>query len=629
MKTRGDSNAENQDTEPKKPVYIVSFSLPVGVKIEEDQVKLESRAGGLGVAVNAGLTEDSPYELKSWIGLRENYLTEDGQVDTATQEKVNNAFTEGETHNFKYAYVSQEVRDALYANAANQLIYPTLLQLDDKIDPQATLDGYEAGNKALANEVINTIKQENDGEVPKDTMIWVHDYQILSVPKYLKEEAPEAKVGFFMHTPFPEIKPENLLLTEQDNFKIALENVIAADSIQFHTEEFKADFLKTLQNFEIVETPEQLAEIEAKIEVNPIGIPTEMIEEMSNTRFDEILAGIPENEDKENVLFEALEQKMQEWTTDEKGNQKEGVKGSLKIDPKMVNMGSVGRYDYTKAQLDQLKAFQMLLNMAKSSGIEKPEELYRMHVVAAPARNIKEDLQYAAKVVDVIEDILKEFPDAVNLIPGVQNAQLPIFNAAMDIHVAPSKADGYLISAGEAFVSRNVAEKRGLLNTNTNKSALVLTTNAGMARTLEKYNIPSVSIVKPEAVNIANALAEQSIAILNERGTAQATLDRRFPLVTKKEEEKDKKIKPSRESLPRNAKKKARPKNSQPKDTQRGFTALPSLVNTNKEFTLKALAALSPENAERARSISRVAKRPAKRSQSEDKSNKKARPSFS
>lgn len=129
MRPESDSSITSQSSEgtkEKTPVYVASFSLPVAVKEDPTtkKIKASARPGGLGIAVNAALPKEGPYELKRWVGINPNYKKEDGAIDTEKQERVNQAFLDGDTHNFKFAYVSEEVRDALYTKAANQLIYP-------------------------------------------------------------------------------------------------------------------------------------------------------------------------------------------------------------------------------------------------------------------------------------------------------------------------------------------------------------------------------------------------------------------------------------------------------------------------------------------------------------------------
>ena len=33
--------------------------------------------------------------------------------------------------------------------------------------------------------------------------VWVHDYQLMLLPRLIKESYPEVSVGFFLHIPFP------------------------------------------------------------------------------------------------------------------------------------------------------------------------------------------------------------------------------------------------------------------------------------------------------------------------------------------------------------------------------------------------------------------------------------------
>jgi trehalose 6-phosphate synthase/phosphatase len=36
-----------------------------------------------------------------------------------------------------------------------------------------------------------------------DDLVWVHDYQLMLLPALLKVAAPNLRIGFFLHTPFP------------------------------------------------------------------------------------------------------------------------------------------------------------------------------------------------------------------------------------------------------------------------------------------------------------------------------------------------------------------------------------------------------------------------------------------
>lgn len=56
-------------------------------------------------------------------------------------------------------------------------------------------DAYKEVNRMFADLVITRYQ-------PGDT-IWVHDYQLMLVPEMLRNALPNAKIGFFLHIPFP------------------------------------------------------------------------------------------------------------------------------------------------------------------------------------------------------------------------------------------------------------------------------------------------------------------------------------------------------------------------------------------------------------------------------------------
>lgn len=37
----------------------------------------------------------------------------------------------------------------------------------------------------------------------QDDFVWVHDYHLLLFPEIFKKKVPKAKIGFFLHIPFP------------------------------------------------------------------------------------------------------------------------------------------------------------------------------------------------------------------------------------------------------------------------------------------------------------------------------------------------------------------------------------------------------------------------------------------
>jgi trehalose 6-phosphate synthase/phosphatase len=77
---------------------------------------------------------------------------------------------------------------------------------------------------------------------PDDT-IWVHDYQLMLLPKCLRERLPNARVGFFLHIPFPSSEIFRLLPW----CKEIMEGIMGADLVGLHTYDYARHFLSSMR----------------------------------------------------------------------------------------------------------------------------------------------------------------------------------------------------------------------------------------------------------------------------------------------------------------------------------------------------------------------------------------------
>ncbi len=82
---------------------------------------------------------------------------------------------------------------------------------------------YEAVNERFAEIVAREWR-------PGDS-IWVHDYQLLLGPGMLRRLLPDARIGFFLHIPFPSSEVFRSLPDRED----VLAGMLGADLIGFHT----------------------------------------------------------------------------------------------------------------------------------------------------------------------------------------------------------------------------------------------------------------------------------------------------------------------------------------------------------------------------------------------------------
>ena len=73
-------------------------------------------------------------------------------------------------------------------------------------------------------------------------MIWVHDYQLLLLPGLLRDRLPSARIGFFLHIPFPSEELFRTLATRER----LLQGILGADLVGFHTPAYLRHFAISL-----------------------------------------------------------------------------------------------------------------------------------------------------------------------------------------------------------------------------------------------------------------------------------------------------------------------------------------------------------------------------------------------
>ena len=97
---------------------------------------------------------------------------------------------------------------------------------------------YEEVNRRFADRVAAAV-----ADSPTPPMVWVQDYHLTLLPAMVRGMVPEAPIGFFLHIPFP---PPELFarLPWRDQ---VLQGMLAADSVGFHTPQYRDNFVQSIQ----------------------------------------------------------------------------------------------------------------------------------------------------------------------------------------------------------------------------------------------------------------------------------------------------------------------------------------------------------------------------------------------
>lgn len=116
----------------------------------------------------------------------------------------------------------------------------------------------------------------------KNSVVWVHDYQLQMAPRFIRERKPRVRVGFFLHIPFP---PDELFAWLPWRSAI-LRGLLGSDVIGFQTQASADNFVRVAKRYAGAEGTERELEFEkrtVRVKVSPISIPTDEFEELAQS----------------------------------------------------------------------------------------------------------------------------------------------------------------------------------------------------------------------------------------------------------------------------------------------------------------------------------------------------------
>jgi len=169
-------------------IIIVSNRLPISVS-EDDTGKLKTTHsnGGLATALNPVFQEHDT-DWIGWAGMR-RHIT---QLELGELKIPKNIVP----INF-----SDEELTSFYDRYSNGVLWPLLHEIDPSIE--LTSQDIEIAHNVLQSFAAAVMQRVAEGDV-----IWIHDYQLILLPLYLRKLGIKNRIGFFLHTPF--FTPENI-----------------------------------------------------------------------------------------------------------------------------------------------------------------------------------------------------------------------------------------------------------------------------------------------------------------------------------------------------------------------------------------------------------------------------------
>ena len=331
-------------------LIVVTNRLPIRITEKKKNLEFTRSAGGLATGLDSLEIENE----KHWIGWPGS-----SNKDPATQKKINALLTKDLIHP---VFLSNEDYMLFYEGYCNSTIWPLfhyfLLYTEHK---KEFWDAYKKVNAMFCDKVLS-VAREND-------IIWVHDYQLMLLPLMIREKLPKARIGFFLHIPFPSYEMFRTL----ENRKEILNGLLGADLVGFHTYDYMRHFLSATYRILGTETTNNQYYINDRIvsiDAFPMGINYEKYHEFPSTK-------------RGKRVIEKFE--------------------SIYAKRKLIL--SVDRLDYSKGILNRLEAFELFLT-------QNPEwrSKVSLFMIIVPSRdNVKKYRELKIKVDQTIGKINGKF----------------------------------------------------------------------------------------------------------------------------------------------------------------------------------------------------------------------------
>ena len=127
-------------------------------------------------------------------------------------------------------------------------------------------ESYQKINLKFA-EAVTEVYEEGD-------LIWIHNHHLMLLPAMLRQRLSTAKIGFFLHTPFPSAEIFRILPYRCE----VLRGVLGADLAGFSTWDYSKQFIRSCVRLLGLEATPKLVEVEpfgaavCRTGIYPVGI---------------------------------------------------------------------------------------------------------------------------------------------------------------------------------------------------------------------------------------------------------------------------------------------------------------------------------------------------------------------
>ena len=201
-------------------LQIVSNRLPVAIETHDGELDVKRTGGGLATGMSA-LQKDYDMTWTGWPG---------SHTSSAEERKEIEAFMAKQ--GLSPVWISQRVYKQYYRGFSNKVIWPLFHYFGQYTRYREQYwKAYVKVNRTFCDQLL---ENADEGDI-----FWINDYHLMLLPQMIRAQLPSARIGFFLHIPFPHYEVYRQLPWRGE----ILEGLSGADLIGFHTRRYADYFL--------------------------------------------------------------------------------------------------------------------------------------------------------------------------------------------------------------------------------------------------------------------------------------------------------------------------------------------------------------------------------------------------
>jgi trehalose 6-phosphate synthase/phosphatase len=411
---------------------IISNRLPLQINITEKDIEVTPSVGGLATGLKSFHKEGDSIWI-GWTGMPEE------EIPDHLKGKV---MEEAQKQNCLPVDLTAEEIEGFYYGFSNRTIWPLFHYFMEysEFEPE-DWESYKKVNQKYAEAVLENLNDDDE--------VWVHDYQLLLLPKMIRDKKPNVNIGFFNHIPFPSSEVFRTLPWREE----ILEGMLGADLIGFHTYDYERHFLRSVKLI-----------LRKDSTFNEIHLGNRIV------RVDSFPMGI----DYQKFSKASLNQQNQPSSKNSDFQKKLDYHKNATSDAKLII--SIDRLDYTKGIANRIRAYGYFLE-------KYPEykEKVRLVMLAVPSRTNVPQYQLLKKEVDELVGRINGRFATVNWTPIWYFFRSMPFENLIDLY---SSSDVALITPTRDGM--NLVAKEYIATRTDQTGVLILSEMAGAAHELNE-----------------------------------------------------------------------------------------------------------------------------------------------